>query len=282
MAAATRPSTIPASLLLFTSRLARILLSKYASTNRFLTCDQIAGISPLLPGGVSSEIFSCNSRWRLRFQLIIQSGASDPQIHWPLTSRPSRVLVPGGTFTRGGEAFWYSVNSASSRLNSSIEWSSPGCISKLSVAKISIGEQAHHDAIDYPERKSTRMTSRRIAVQIAVDAAKNCIHVFEQEYPGDLRPRETLEAAEQWLANPDSVNLNEIEHLEVRVWRSRDWQGRAAGAATACACAARAIRCPQSSAKGAIVNECFANGIEMNSDYAKRSLWRLIHRTNFC
>lgn len=122
------------------------------------------------------------------------------------------------------------------------------------------------------------MISRRIAVE----AAKNCIQVFEQEYPGDFRPRKSLEAAENWLANPDSVDLQEVERLEVRVWRSRDWQGRAAGAAVACACAARAIRCPKTSAEGAIVNECFANGVEFHRDYAKRFLWKLIRHTEFC
>lgn len=125
------------------------------------------------------------------------------------------------------------------------------------------------------------MINKRTAVEIAIEAAKNCIQVFEQEYPRDFRPRRTLEAAQKWLANPESVDLQEIERLEVSVWRSRDWQGRAAGAACACACAARAIRHPQSSVKGAIVNECFANGVEMHSDHARKSLWHLIPQMRF-
>jgi len=32
---------------------------------------------------------------------------------------------------------------------------------------------------------------------VAIDATKNCIHVFKAEYPGDSRPRAALEAAER-------------------------------------------------------------------------------------
>ncbi len=78
-------------------------------------------------------------------------------------------------------------------------------------------------------------------VSIAIDAAKNCIHVFEKEYPSDDRPRKALEAAEKWLKDPTEENRRSVGVLELRVWRSRDWKhGPAKGAAEACGCAARA------------------------------------------
>lgn len=80
---------------------------------------------------------------------------------------------------------------------------------------------------------------KRMLVSIAIDAAKNCIHVFEAEYPADDRPRKALEATEKWLAEPTIENFRSLEAHELRVWRSKDWQSERAGsAAEACACAA--------------------------------------------
>ncbi|HEX9273872.1 MAG TPA: hypothetical protein VGA01_16850 [Candidatus Binatia bacterium] len=63
----------------------------------------------------------------------------------------------------------------------------------------------------------------RMLVSIAIDAAKNCIHVFEAEYPTDDRPRKALEAAEKRLNNPTEENRRSVVTLEFRVWRSKDW-----------------------------------------------------------
>jgi hypothetical protein len=83
---------------------------------------------------------------------------------------------------------------------------------------------------------------KRVFVNVAVDAAKNCIAVFEQTYPADSRPRKALEAAEPWLANPTDDNRVLAERVEMRVWRSKDWPDtRARSAALACAYAARAV-----------------------------------------
>jgi hypothetical protein len=64
----------------------------------------------------------------------------------------------------------------------------------------------------------------RVLVSIAIDAAKNCIHVFEAEYPADNRPRKALEAAEKWLREPTRENRQLVVEAENRVWRSRDWK----------------------------------------------------------
>lgn len=91
------------------------------------------------------------------------------------------------------------------------------------------------------------MTDRdKMFVSIAVAAAKNCIHVFEAEYPTDDRPRKALEAAEKWLREPTRENRQLVIEAENLVWRSRDWKhGRAKGAAEACGCAARTARHPR-------------------------------------
>jgi immunity protein 5 of polymorphic toxin system len=84
--------------------------------------------------------------------------------------------------------------------------------------------------------------SEKMLVSIAIDAARNCLHVFEREYPTDDRSRKALAAAEKWFHKPTIENLQLLEKLETQLWRSEDWpRCRSASAAQACGCAARAI-----------------------------------------
>ena len=116
----------------------------------------------------------------------------------------------------------------------------------------------------------------RMLVSIAIDAAKSCIHVFEKEYPNDDRPREALEAAENWLREPTTVNHQLLERLEIPLWRSKDWgSGQASLAAQACALAARAARHPLTSAMHAIECERCANGID-RGEYSRKWLYSVL------
>jgi hypothetical protein len=118
----------------------------------------------------------------------------------------------------------------------------------------------------------------KMAVLIAISAAKNCIDVFEQQYPDDDRPRKALEGVVKWLNEPTSENQLLLEALETRVWRSKDWtHSKALAAAHACGCAARAARHPISSAIGAINSEGDANGIDLVNDYCRKSLYLAVH-----
>lgn len=118
--------------------------------------------------------------------------------------------------------------------------------------------------------------SEMATVSIAIAAAKNCLAVFENQYPGDDRPRKALEAANQWLKEPTSENRRIAEVLENRVWRAsrKNWRGEAGSAAEACGYAARALRHPYSSAGFAIRCERFANGRDW--DYVSDWLWKLV------
>ena len=44
--------------------------------------------------------------------------------------------------------------------------------------------------------------SRKAAVRFAVYAAEKVLHIYEDEYPEDKRPREAIEAAKAYLENP--------------------------------------------------------------------------------
>jgi len=115
----------------------------------------------------------------------------------------------------------------------------------------------------------------RMLVELAIDAAKNCIHIFEAAYPVDERPRKALEAAEQWLKEPTAQNKQMVEQLETPLWRTKGWDGQAELAAQACALAARAVRHPLTSAMHAIECERAALG---HTDYSRQWLWILLHR----
>jgi hypothetical protein len=119
----------------------------------------------------------------------------------------------------------------------------------------------------------------RILISIAIDAARNCIHVFEAEYPADDRPRKALEGTERWFKDPTFQNRQALEELEIRVWRSKDWgSGLAALAAQTCALAARAARHPLTSAMHAIECERCANGFYCQ-DYARNWLWKVLRKS---
>lgn len=118
----------------------------------------------------------------------------------------------------------------------------------------------------------------KMLVSIAVAAAKNCIHVFEAEYPADDRPRKALEATEKWLREPNRENRQLVVEAENRVWRSTDWKpGRADSAADACGYAARTARHPQTSAMDAICCEGYANGIN-RGEYSRKWLYSVLRQ----
>jgi len=43
---------------------------------------------------------------------------------------------------------------------------------------------------------------------IVVDAAKSCVHIWNEKYPEDERPNKAIEAAEAWLSNPCEETAN--------------------------------------------------------------------------
>jgi hypothetical protein len=48
--------------------------------------------------------------------------------------------------------------------------------------------------------------TKKDSVQLAVFAAEKVLSVFEDSRPGDQRPRQAIEAAKAWLANPSEAN----------------------------------------------------------------------------
>ena len=40
--------------------------------------------------------------------------------------------------------------------------------------------------------------------------ARHSLHIFEEQYPEDMRPRAAIELREKWIENPDSVSDDEL------------------------------------------------------------------------
>jgi hypothetical protein len=53
-----------------------------------------------------------------------------------------------------------------------------------------------------------RLLDHKQKVKFAVDCAKSVLHIFEEKYPEDKRPRLAIEAAEAWLKDPSEENRN--------------------------------------------------------------------------
>lgn len=52
----------------------------------------------------------------------------------------------------------------------------------------------------------THLATQKQNQKFAILCAKSVLHIFEEKYPEDKRPRAAIEAAEQYLANPTEEN----------------------------------------------------------------------------
>ena len=50
-----------------------------------------------------------------------------------------------------------------------------------------------------PEWYKNNTTRNRVQIKFAILCAKAVLHIFEDKFPSDTRPREAIEAAESWL-----------------------------------------------------------------------------------
>ena len=53
-----------------------------------------------------------------------------------------------------------------------------------------------------------KLLDKQIAVKFAILCARRVLKIYEKKYPGDLRPRQAIEAAERYLAKPTRKNRN--------------------------------------------------------------------------
>ena len=94
------------------------------------------------------------------------------------------------------------------------------------------------------EMRLVREIPTKVIRQFAIDCAWRVLHIFEEKYPDDKRPRKALEAAQVYLNNPTKVNKDKLDAAgDARAaraawdaaWAARDaaWAARDARAARA-------------------------------------------------
>jgi len=52
------------------------------------------------------------------------------------------------------------------------------------------------------------LDTKMISVKWAVSCAKHVLHIFEDKYPDDKRPRKAIEAVSNWIKDPSEKNKN--------------------------------------------------------------------------
>ena len=62
--------------------------------------------------------------------------------------------------------------------------------------------------LDWANWVICRVFDKPNKVRYAIFAAEQVIHLFENKYPNDKRPRKAIEAAKAWLDNPNSASAD--------------------------------------------------------------------------
>jgi hypothetical protein len=110
------------------------------------------------------------------------------------------------------------------------------------------------------------------SVALAIYAAELCINNFEKACPNDKRPREAIEAAKKWLANPTEKNRlaarSAAESAKSAAWSARSARSAADSAESAAKSAESAAKSVESAAWSA---ESAAESAESAARSAARS-----------
>jgi hypothetical protein len=93
----------------------------------------------------------------------------------------------------------------------------PGIICKVEY-KGNVLEE--HDKFVCSEMKvvETYRFNKRMVVELAVYSARLCLKNFERKFPNDKRPREAIEAAENYVKNPTEKNKSAARSAAESAW----------------------------------------------------------------
>ena len=72
------------------------------------------------------------------------------------------------------------------------------------------------------EMRLVREIPTKVIRQFAIDCAWRVLHIFEEKYPDDKRPRKALEAAQVYLNNPTKVNKDKLDAAGDAAWAAGD------------------------------------------------------------
>jgi hypothetical protein len=161
---------------------------------------------------------------------------------WPFKKKPKEVIYNQAWIDKRNPC------------EEAVEWAKP-LLGKpiIEVIQILIDEKKY----DWAEWVICREITHENNVRWAIFSARSVLHIFEEKYPEDKRPREAIEAAEKWLIDKSwttyaawsaaysaAVDAAYAAHAAARAaaWSAADAARAAAYAAHAAYSAARAAR----------------------------------------
>jgi len=118
------------------------------------------------------------------------------------------------------------------------------------------------DAIEGVSKTVAGRRWKRVAVSFSVDCAERVLHLFEEERPGDNRPRKALELARRW-ENGKRVSREELERARRAAFAAATHAHAAYYAAAAAAAASDAAY-----AGGYAAAAAYAAAADYAADYA--------------
>ena len=106
----------------------------------------------------------------------------------------------------------------------------------------------------------TKLFTKEQAIQYAIFAAESVLHIFEEKYPNDNRPREAINTAKNYIQNPTEENKEKAKIIATAAAAARAATAAAARAATAAAARA-AADAAYAAAYAAVANNSIKNKI---------------------
>lgn len=78
-------------------------------------------------------------------------------------------------------------------------WESDGEVVVEAATKVGVFKLTTNQIVQLPAWYSNLTTRKRVQVKFAILCAKAVLHIFEEKFPNDTRPREAIEVAESYL-----------------------------------------------------------------------------------
>jgi hypothetical protein len=84
-------------------------------------------------------------------------------------------------------------------------WEAEGEVVVEDATKVGVFSLTTNRMLQPPEWYKNNTTRNRVQIKFAILCAKAVLHIFEDKFPSDTRPREAIEAAESWLKGADAA-----------------------------------------------------------------------------
>jgi hypothetical protein len=123
------------------------------------------------------------------------------------------------------------------------------------------------------EMRLVKEIPKKVIQQFAIDCAWRVLHVFEEKYPDDKRPRQAIDAAKAYLKFPTQENLGKLSAAAYAAARATD-------AATDAAARAAAYAAARATDAAARATDAATDAAARAAAYAAEWKWQNKHLLN--